>query len=327
MKILLTADWHIKTGSKNVPIVWATNRYREFFKQVYELESSADIHIIAGDIVDKLPNMEELSIYFEFIRGVKLETIIIPGNHESVKKDTTFLSYLKDVTNAINPLVRIIDDFESYKGIDFIPYNRLKQYEKDPTSFIPASNVLVTHVRAAIPPHVKPEVDLSIFSRWKTVLAGDLHSYENSQGNILYPGSPMTTSFHRNLVDTGVILFDTDTHTHEFVKLKLPQLIRQTIKAGDPMPATTYHHTVYEVEGDLAELGSAADSPLLDRKVVKRSSDAALILDSSMNLATEVSEYLQYILELNSDSLEKVMKEYYHHASKFSEDSNSLVTA
>jgi len=327
MKILLTADWHIKTGSKNVPIVWATNRYREFFKQVYELESSADIHIIAGDIVDKLPNMEELSIYFEFIRGVKLETIIIPGNHESVKKDTTFLSYLKDVTNAINPLVRIIDDFESYKGIDFIPYNRLKQYEKDPTSFIPASNVLVTHVRAAIPPHVKPEVDLSIFSRWKTVLAGDLHSYENSQGNILYPGSPMTTSFHRNLVDTGVILFDTDTHTHEFVKLKLPQLIRQTIKAGDPMPATTYHHTVYEVEGDLAELGSAADSPLLDRKMVKRSSDAALILDSSMNLATEVSEYLQYILELNSDSLEKVMKEYYHHASKFSEDSNSLVTA
>lgn len=323
MKILLTADWHIKTGSKNVPIVWAINRYREFFKQVYELESSADIHIIAGDIVDKLPNMEELSIYFEFIRGVKLETIIIPGNHESVKKDTTFLSYLKDVTNAINPLVRIIDDFESYKGIDFIPYNRLKQYEKDPTSFIPASNVLVTHVRATIPPHVKPEVDLSIFSRWKTVLAGDLHSYENSQGNILYPGSPMTTSFHRNLVDTGVILFDTDTHTHEFVKLKLPQLIRQTIKAGDPMPATPYHHTVYEVEGDLAELGSAADSPLLDRKVVKRSTDTALILDTSMDLATEVSEYLQYILELSGTSLEKVMKEYHSYANKFSD---SMVT-
>lgn len=327
MKILLSADWHIKIGAKNVPTSWAINRYKDFFKQVYDLESNADIHIIAGDIVDKLPNMEELSLYFEFIRGVKLETIIIPGNHESVKKDTTFLSYLKDVTSAINPLVRIIDDFESYKGIDFIPYNRLKQFEKDPTSFIPASNVLVTHVRATIPPHVKPEVDLSIFSKWKTVLAGDLHSYENSQGNILYPGSPMTTSFHRNLVDTGVILFDTDTHTHEFIKLKLPQLIRQTIKAGDPMPATTYHHTVYEVEGDLAELGSAADSPLLDRKVVKRSSDAALILDPSMNLATEVSEYLQYILELNSDSLEKVMKEYYHHASKFSEDSNSLVTA
>jgi len=322
MKILFCADIHIKLGQKGVPIDWAKSRYASFISQLNAWQADADLLVIGGDIFDKLPNMEELEIYYDLVASCRIRTIIYPGNHESIKKNTTFFSHLKTVTNRLNHLVTVVDAYYSEDGFDIIPYNRLKEFEKDPVEF--HADLLFTHVRGEIPPHVKPEVDLSIFSRWKTVLAGDLHSYENSQGNILYPGSPMTTSFHRNLVDTGVILFDTDTHTHEFIKLKLPQLIRQTIKAGDPMPATDYHHTVYEVEGDLAELGSAADSPLLDRKVVKRSTDTALILDASMSLPTEVSEYLQYILELSNDSLEKVMKEYYAHEHKFSD---SLVTA
>lgn len=202
--------------------------------------------------MDRLPTMEELEVYFDLVSVFTKPTIIIDGNHEATKKGATFLSYLKNATTRLNPKVSIIDECSTLPdySLDIIPYCRLKEFEKLGGNF--TEKILVTHVRGEIPPHVKPEVDLSIFDRWEVVLAGDLHSYENSQRNILYPGSPMSTSFHRNPVDNGVIILDTDTLKHEWISLGLPQLLRKTINAGEPMPATTYDHTIYEVSGDLA---------------------------------------------------------------------------
>lgn len=315
MKILFTADIHIKLGQKNVPIDWAKNRFTMLWGQLQEQQKQCGLFIVGGDIFDKLPNMEELETYFEFVSSCIVETIIYPGNHEAVKKDTTFLSNLKVVTSRLNPLVRIIDDFYTYKGVDFVPYNKLKELEKAKYTF--DEKVLCTHVRGEIPPHVKAECDLEIFDRWQTVLAGDLHSYANCQRNILYPGSPVTTSFHRSVVDTGVILFDTSTHTHEWLKLKLPQLLRETVGVHDPKPQTPYHHTIYEIEGDMQELAELENSDLIDKKVIKRATESALILDPNMTLSQEVSEYLTFILELPPETVERVLKEMQNYADKF----------
>lgn len=316
MKILFIADIHLKLGQKNVPVEWAKNRFYNMIDQLDELQAKADIVVIGGDIFDKLPNMEELDIYYRLVKTMAKPTFIIDGNHEATKKGSTFFTHLKFVTHMLNNNVHVIDDFYNHNGIDFIPYCKLKEFEKG-TSFEFEGKVLVTHVRGEIPPHVKSEVDLDIFSQWKVVLAGDLHSYDNCQRNILYPGSPVTTSFHRGLVDTGVILLDSDTLGHGFIKLELPQLLRVTIRAGEPMPATDYHHTIYEVEGDMAELSGMADNELLDKKVVKRETDTALILSPDMTLAAEVNEYLQYILQLNDKAVEAALKEFNNYADKF----------
>lgn len=308
MKLLFIADIHIKLGAKNVPVEWALNRYKLFNDKISKLQESVDLVILGGDIFDRMPTIEELEVYYEFIRIFTKETLIIPGNHESVKKTTTFLSRLKGMSNAINRNVCIIDDFATIHGMDFIPYNKLKEYH--PADFGKHSDILITHVRGEIPPHVKPEVPLELFDRWKVVLAGDLHSYENSQRNILYPGSPMSTSFHRNPVDNGVIIFDTDTMTHEWVSLGLPQMIRKTINAGDPMPATDYDHTVYQVEGDLAELSGVENAELLDKKVAKRNIDVALMLEPDMTISQELEEYLRYILTLNDEAVIKALEEF-----------------
>jgi DNA repair exonuclease SbcCD nuclease subunit len=312
MRILFTADVHIKIGQKNVPQEWAKSRYRELFSQLNTIQTQCDLMVIGGDIFDRLATMEELEIYFQFLDTIIIDTIIYAGNHEAAKKNTTWLSNLKNITTKANPLVRVVDDFYTYKGVDFVPYNKLKELENTIYTF--AENVLCTHVRGEIPPHVKPEVDLDLFNRWRTVLAGDLHSYENSQRNILYPGSPCTTSFHRGLVDSGVILFDTITHEHDWVKLHLPQLIRKKIQAGEPMVATDYHHTIYEVEGDMTQLGETEASELLDKKIVKRSTDTQLILDPAMTLRQEVQEYLSYVLELPEAQINNVLEELDNHA-------------
>lgn len=308
MKILFSADYHLKLGTKNIPDSWAINRYNLLFEQLHILEKTSDIHIIGGDIFDKLPNMSELELYFKYISECKCKTIIFAGNHEALKKDTTFLSNLKEVTNKINPLVQIIDDFYTLDNIDFIPYNKLKEYYPQDIDF--HGNILCTHVRGEIPPHVKPEVDLDIFNRWDIVLAGDLHSHSNSQRNILYPGSPVTTSFHRNLVETGVIRLDSDTLKWEWVALEVPQLIRKTITVGEQMPATEYHHTIYEIEGDMSDLHLVEESDLIDKKISKRTNDTTLILSNEMTIQDELNEYLQFILQIPEDRIEKVLKEF-----------------
>lgn len=274
-----------------------------------------DLHIVGGDFFDKVPTMEELELYYEFVSGIQCKCFIIPGNHEALRKNTTFFTYLKKITNKLNPLVEVIDDFFSYENIDFIPYNRLKQYHPADIDF--HGDILITHVRGEIPPHVKAEVPLELFDRWKVVLAGDLHSYGNSQRNILYPGSPITTSFHRNFVDTGVIILDTDTLEHIFEPLGLPQLIRKTIKAGDEMPMTSPDHTIYEIEGDMSELGSIADHELIDKKVVKRNIDTTLILSPEMSITQEITEYLSFVLELPEETIEKVLDTYNDHSKNF----------
>jgi len=316
MKILFTADLHIKLGQKNVPILWAKDRYKMLFKKLKELQQECNLFIIGGDIFDRMPTIEELELFFMLIKSCQIETYIYSGNHEAVRKNTTFLTNLKDIVHTINNKVQILDDFYSLDyGIDFIPYNKLKDYYPQDIDF--HGSILCTHVRGDIPPHVKAEVDLSIFDRWKIVLAGDLHSYDNSQRNILYPGSPVTTSFHRNKVETGVIILDVETLEHEWIKLDLPQLIRKSVQAGDPMPATEYHHTIYEVEGDLSQLGEVQDHELIDKKIVTRDTDTALILSPEMTLQQEIEEYLYYILQLPEETVSDIMKEFNNNANRF----------
>jgi len=317
MKVLFIADIHIKLGQKNVPVPWALNRYKLFHDKISKLQKTVDLVILGGDIFDRMPTIEELEVYFEFIQIFTKKTIMIPGNHESVKKNTTFLTNLKRTTNVLNPNVSIIDDFATIDDIDFIPYNKLKEYHPADIDF--HSDILVTHVRGEIPPHVKPEVSLEMFDRWKVVLAGDLHSYENSQRNILYPGSPMSTSFHRNPVDNGVIILNTNDLSHEWISLGLPQLIRKTIQAGEEMTPTDYDHTIYEVEGDLSELSDVANNDLLDKKVANRNTDVALMLDSDMTMAEELAEYLEFILALNPTSIDEVLQEFKGLESKISD--------
>ncbi len=314
MKLLFCSDLHIKLGQKNVPVEWARNRFNLFLEQFGEMQNDANRVVLGGDIFDRIPTVDEMELYFDLVASMTKPTIIYSGNHEALKKDTTFLTYLKKSTNRINSLVEIIDNHYSDDEIDIIPYNRLKTFEKQ--GFANYNKILCTHVRGAIPPHVKPEIDLDLFKQWDLVLAGDLHSHENSQLNIVYPGSPYTTSFHRNPITTGAIIADCDSLGTDFRPFNLPQLIKRTVTAADDLSATTFHHTIYEIEGDLRELGSILDNELIDKKVVKRSQDTQLVLDPELTLAEEVREYLLYILELPEDTVNEVLEEFYSLADK-----------
>ena len=311
--ILFTADWHIKLGQKNVPIPWACARYQHFFDQIYDLEKNVSLHIIGGDLFDRVPSMDELTLYFDFVKNVSVETIIFDGNHEATRKHKTFFTNLKRVTEELNPKVKVITETFYLHDWAILPYADL--HRKNSIEDIDDVDYLFTHVRGEIPPHVSPEVDLERFDKFKIVFAGDLHAHENTQRNIVYPGSPMTTSFHRNLVKTGYILIDDDWSWtwHEF---DLPQLLRKTVTSTDEMIQTDFHHTIYEVEGDVSDLSGVKNSELLDKKVIKRKTEAQLILDKEMTIEEELGEYLSYILELEEQKVKKIIGVFSDNAQK-----------
>lgn len=313
MKFLVLADIHIKLGQKNVPREWALKRYEMFFDQVAEAEDNVDVIVIPGDIFDRMPTLEELTLYFQFISQRRKRTIISTGNHEATKKGKSFFTELKGVSERLNPNVEIVVDYihEDDYGFYVVPYEFIKR--KDTWEGLEPLPVF-THVRGEIPPHVKPEIPLEWLAKFPVVFAGDLHSHSNTQANIVYPGSPMTTSFHRGEVDTGYIIIN-DDWSWDWKAFDLPQLLRKTVSDPSEMIPTEFHHTIYELEGNIKDLSKIENSDLLDKKLVKRSSDTALVLDKKMTLSEELTEYLRYIQELPEKEIENIMEVFNEYGS------------
>jgi DNA repair exonuclease SbcCD nuclease subunit len=312
MRKLLLADIHIKLGQKNVPREWALNRYDMFFDQVAQVENQVDEIIIPGDLFDRMPTLDELALYFKFVTQRTKRTIISTGNHEATKKGKSFFTELKGVTERLNPKVEIVvDSILEEDDYYVVPYEFIKNGSLW-TSL--ARKYVFTHVRGEIPPHVKPEIDLAWLDKFPIVFAGDLHSHSNSQRNIVYPGSPMTTSFHRNEVSTGYIIIE-DDWSWKWEAFDLPQLIRKTVSDPSEMVPTDFHHTIYELEGNIKDLSGVGNSELLDKKLVKRSSDTALVLDKKMTISEELTEYLRYIQELPDTDIDKIMEVFNEYGS------------
>ena len=312
MRKLLIADVHIKLGQKNVPREWALNRYDMFFDQVAKVEKEVDEIIIPGDLFDRMPTLDELALYFKFVTQRTKRTIISTGNHEATKKGKSFFTELKGVTERLNPHVEIVvDGILEEDDYYVVPYEFIKNKALWQSL---ASKYVFTHVRGEIPPHVKPEIELEWLDKFPTVFAGDLHSHSNSQRNIVYPGSPMTTSFHRNEVSTGYIIIE-DDWSWKWQPFDLPQLIRKTVSDPSEMVPTDFHHTIYELEGNIQDLSGVGNSELLDKKLVKRSSDTALVLDKKMTIAEELTEYLRYIQELPDSAIDSIMEVFNEYGS------------
>lgn len=308
MRVLFTADIHINLRQKKVPKEWALNRYDILYSELDRVcrEHSCDLEIHGGDIFDKIPTLEELEVYYKYIRNKKGEIIIFDGNHEATKRGETFFHVLAETIEALNPYATVIKHPTTKHGMDFIPYTHLKLF--NPKDF--TSSILCTHVRGAIPPHVTPEIDLDKLNRWEVVFAGDLHSHSNTQRNIVYPGSPVSVSFHRNKVKTGVIVFDTSTGEWEWVQINVPQLYRKTVDNPKDMVATDFDFTIYEITGDVLDLAKVdTDNTLLDKKLVKHETESTLNL-KNMSIREELVEYLKDIKGLDNKTIDTVLRAF-----------------
>jgi hypothetical protein len=57
----------------------------------------------------------------------------------------------------------------------------------------------------------------------------------------------------------------------------------------------------------VSDLSNIKNSELLDKKVIKRKTEATLILDKEMTIEEELGEYLSYILELDESKTKNIL--------------------
>lgn len=308
MKILFIADKHFKLGQKNVPKDWQINRFLQLAHQVVDIYDSqgCDLIIDGGDVFDtNKPTSDEIDLAVEFFTILKgRPTILYTGNHEMLNKKYSALYNFTSMFREISKDFTVITEPFRSPEFDIIDYTELHKKEWEPAQ----SKLCFTHVRGAIPPHVVPEIDLTRFVKhgYSMVVAGDLHSYQNSQDingtPLLYPGSPLTTSFHREITKNtnGVFIIDTDTLKVEWVELgHLPQLITKTISVGDEMVKDPYHHVMYELEGDIRELKSVENSELLKKKINRFVATEATLNLSDKSLIEELNVMWKDVYKLS----------------------------
>ena len=115
---------------------------------------------------------------------------------------------------------------------------------------------------------------------------------------------------------TGYLFINEQDWSWIWEEFNLPQLIRKTVSNPADMIPTDFHHTIYEIEGDIQDLAGIKNSDLLDKKVVVRKSEASLIMDKDMTVSEELAEYLTYILEISEDKIPDILGTYNDYASK-----------
>lgn len=312
-KILCSADWHILLHKKKVPYDWQVARFRQMFRKLIALEQRCDVHIIAGDIFDKKPEPDEICLFLSYINSVTIPTYIIPGNHEATRKGESFFEYFTQENAIKNENVHVFTrngratvDGTSFQ---FFPYGEM-QIGNLPTYV--EDDILVTHIRGEVPPHITPEYDFSLLSPWGLCLLGDLHfNHRYGDTNCYYPGSPLNTTFDRDESrQYGVDIYDvidSRNYTREFVDLDLPKLIRKKIAVGEEMLEDAINHVVYEVTGSLDQLAKIENSDLLDKKMVEKPTENSTLDLKGKSVYEELEIYLNHIKVADPET---VLNEY-----------------
>lgn len=315
LKILSSADWHVNLHKKKIPYEWAKNRFLALFQQLRTLEAECDIHVIAGDLFDKKPETDDVALILSYLNSVSIPTIVIPGNHESTRKGDSFWSHFKLENTVKNNLVHILTDNSRIEiagqGFQAFPYGSV---ETDCLPDAVEGDILITHIRGEVPPHISAEYDFEKLRPWKLILLGDLHErHRYKDFPAYYPGSPLNTSFDRNDKRSyGVDIINLrsiDDYDVRFVDLRLPKLLRRTINVGQDMTADDYHHVVYEVQGSIDELSKVQKSELLDKKLtVQQDVDSTLDLKNK-KIHEELEIYLKHLKVSDVDNVVKTFKD------------------
>jgi len=314
IRILSSADWHINLHKKKIPYGWAEQRFLALFDKLRALESKCDVHVIAGDLFDKKPETDDVALILSYLNSVTIPTLVIPGNHESTRKGRSFWEHFKLEHSVNNEMVHIATGNERVElagqGFQAFPYGSV---ETDTLPSYTEGDILVTHIRGEVPPHITAEYDFEKLRSWKLILLGDLHErHRYKDFPAYYPGSPLNTSFDRNEARKyGVDIIDfksIDDYSVRFVDLELPKLLRRSISVGEQMTSDSYHHVVYEVSGSIDELARIEKTELLDKKIsVSQQSDATLDLKNK-SISEELELYLQHIKVANVDAVVSVFK-------------------
>ncbi len=191
-RALCVADIHLNLNNNSE---WEANRFSLLFD--YLADAEEEYVYLLGDIFDKArPSLEELSLFYQNIAKLKRKVVrLIAGNHEILAKDVTLFDKIPSVG------FKYYRDFDIVKMEDVNIYlcgnNKLDKLKNLKSGSLSSKvNILMTHVRCDIPPHVKEELPLKPLSNmFDYIIAGDIHSLYRPFDNFYYTNQPYSTTY------------------------------------------------------------------------------------------------------------------------------------
>lgn len=305
---LFTADIHLKLKFKDVPFVWLADRYIEFCYWLEEqrIATGATALVIGGDLFDSQPNLYELALFPMVFEICKFdEYLLYPGNHEMSTKEKSFYSKIHELYSKYTNVTFIYDKIGTWYDWQVIPYPIIKKVTKDQIQ-----RKVMSHVRCASDRGLySAEIDFTIFDDCVSVLLGDIHSCHTIANNIVYPGSPMDTSFQplplpsRFIVhykDDGVNLIERSDAFRRLIKVETTPEKYNGIK--DKIKESKNQYDVVVVVDSIADLNTVQDAGI--KKKLKIDKDAVLV---STDILEDIRYYLTDILKVDVELVGKVM--------------------
>lgn len=186
--------------------------------------------VIAGDLFDKaIASPSDASCFNEMIAAIEeagVETIIIPGNHDFLKRDKDqgdIISSILPKTNRKTKLIKVFNENKIYDynhyGIEFYVMNPMHDKILELNELKTAPNGQ-TYLRIAIIHEIvescymyesivdNVKFKLQYLRKFDLVLLGDLHTGKFITDTIAYPGSFVQTSKREPENNHGFIRWD-----------------------------------------------------------------------------------------------------------------------
>ena len=229
MKIVLTADIHLGLPNKLDDILYSLSCVRK-----YMYDRDIENMFVLGDLFHNRSVMaiDVMNRSYEFFKATKniynQSVYAFPGNHDMWARNSWSINSLRtfaDVINIINDVVLMKMGEQIFCIIPFIHYEEV--YMKVLNNVVKKLNkadVILTHIGV----NGATLNECFLLKNWNIVdftnipnkvYTGHFHCHQQVGSNLWYPGSQIPFRFDEGSVDHGFIVFDTETGTHEFVKI------------------------------------------------------------------------------------------------------------
>lgn len=243
MRILCTADIHIgqqaystlnpQTGLNTR----VTHTLKIFDNMIDYAINNCDMFIFAGDMFkNNLPSptlQDEVYKRIKRLSDNKIQTIIIDGNHDVSKLQTT-KSSMKAFETFELPYIKhskFLEEF-TYKNTNFVllPTYTNKEELQDIVDDINKPSILIGHFTVLgaklndwLVEMNEANVSKEVFTvnpNIKALILGHLHKHQilNEKPLIFYTGSPDRIDFTEETDKKGFVVLDTDDYSYEFVE-------------------------------------------------------------------------------------------------------------
>ena len=308
MSFIYTADWHIKTKFREVPISWLSDRFLEWlvFLENERKRLNTDTLVIGGDLFDKIPTMFDMALFATIDYATNFNEIMIyPGNHEMLSKKNSFYTYLE----KIFPQFTWITEPQQWRDWWVIPYPDIKQV--GPLN----KEKVMSHVRCASDRGLyDAEIDFSIFDNCDAVLLGDIHEHRVISDKIKYPGAPYDTTFTRlPLRNRYYFYVDGDSVLvckragNSFKRLiKVDTTIEHYNNVRDKVKNSKHYYDIQIIVDSMDELDSMKGQDMV--KVKLRETDDTY--EDADTIEEEMYNYLVQVLGMDNSAATQVMTVY-----------------